>query len=567
MSHKQAKKERHNDIKITADLIERQSKYIYEIMDRSPSSVEEQRKLFLNPIWRIGNMYHCIDGDTGAVVKFRPKPPQAVLVYWIYVLGRRRFTILKARQLGFSTLIAIIGLDETIYNENTTFNICSHTEDSAKDLLREKVKFNLERLPRGIQASLGEKGYEGSNVNQNELVFDDNWKIRSKVKVRSGTSQVLHVSEWGKVASADPIRSKEIRTGTLPTAKAINALVFIESTYEGPAAGDFYDNIMLSRQTTDENSTGYSYWYMFFPWYYERGYRMECKPEWIEQRTREYFKDLERKLIEDENPYAFDEKQMYFWQQKSYEYGPLMQREMPSTAEEAMSAPVEGAMYAERMIELERNGRVTDFEWDRNRPIFAVLDIGEMDPTAIWLVQTDGRDVDVIYYYEYAPNKQGKGKEVAGIKPASHYVQTMVDLGFPIRRWILPWDAQAKGSTMGWATEYKKAGATDIKQLKKYNGSVRLQIEYMQTALPRFRFRKTATADGRAKAMAYHWETQLPGQLKPKPVHDASSHAGSALGYVGEAEKLGLLRAGPVENNDFYRDKKKRPQKYGLKRC
>lgn len=539
-----------NNVIITQELIDRSAEYVYGIIDSKANSVEEQKELFKNPIWRIGNMYHCIDGDTSAVVKFRPKPPQCVLLYWIYVLKRNRFVILKARQLGFSTCIAIIGTDETIFNKDTTFNICSHTEDSAKDLLREKVRFNLDKLPRGIQFKL-----DTANCNQNELVFADNWKIRSKVKVRSGTSQVLHVSEWGKVAAVDPIRSEEIRTGTLPTAKAKNSLVFIESTYEGPAAGDFYDMIQMSMQTTEDNAVSDSYWYMFFPWYYEKGYRTECKPEWLEKRTLIYFEDLERKLEADGNPFTFDDEQKYFWQRKSYELGPKMQREMPSTAEEAMTAPVDGAIYAERLIENDRNGRVTDFEWDRNKAVFAVLDVGMEDPCAIWLLQTDGRDIDIIYSYE--ENRKG----------AAHFVNLFHQLDIPIRRWILPWDAQPKNATHGWMTEFKKAGARDVVRLKKYNGSKRMQIDYMLTAFPRLRFRKNATQDGRAAISAYHWEEMSPGQLKPAPVHDWSSHFGQAFGYIGEAEKNGLLRAQPVVNEPFFRDKPKKRKKFELKRC
>lgn len=534
---------------ITQALIDECAEYCYSVIDAVAKDQGEQKKLFQNPIWRIGNMYHCIDGDSSQVVKFRPKPAQCVLIYWVYVLGRNRFTILKARQLGFSTLIAIIGLDETIFNENTTFNICSHTEDSAKDLLREKVKFNLDKLPRGVQHKL-----DSANTNQNELVFDDNWKIRSKVKVRSGTSQVLHVSEWGKVAAVDPIRSKEIRTGTLPTARSKTALVFVESTFEGPAAGDFYDNIQMAMQTTEERNSPDSYWYMFFPWYYEKSYRTECQAEWIEARTKTYFSDLERILKAAGNPYEFDMQQMYFWQEKSYEYGPEMQREMPSTAEEAMTAPIAGAFYAERMIELDRAGRIKDFEWDREKAVFAVCDVGTEDPFSIWLVQTDGRDIDLIYTHEE------KGKT------AQHFVNLFNSLGIPIRRWILPWDAQAKNATFGWVRDFKEAGAIDVQTLKKYNGSIVMQINYMLTAFPRLRMRKNATTEGRVAVSTYHWEEQMPGQLKKLPVHDKSSHLGSSFGYIGEAEKLGLLRAQPMM--EVVRTRKEPLiAEFALKRC
>ena len=544
------KKFDHKDPQITQELLDHCSEYVYGIIDQKVENVEQQREAFKNPIWRIGNIYRCIDKDTQKKSKFRPKPAQCVLIYWIYVLGRRRFSILKARQLGFSTLIAIIGLDYTIFNKDTTFNICSHNEDSAKDLLREKVKFNIENLPRGIRHVL-----DTANYNQNELVFDDNWKIRSKVKVRSGTSSVLHVSEWGKVAATDPIRSREIRTGTLPTASSSKALVFVESTFEGPPAGDFFDNIQLAKQTTVENASEDSYWYMFFPWFYEKSYRIECKPEWIEERTRQYFDDLTDKLRRAGNPFEFDDDQMYFWQVKSYEYGPEMNREMPSTEEEAMTVPVVGAFYADPLLRLDRNARITDFEWNRQLPVFAVCDVGTDDPFAVWLVQTDGRDIDIIYYHEEK------------FRDATYFVRMFHELEIPIRRWILPWDAQPKNSNFGWITEFNKAGARDIIRLEKYNNSKSNQIDYMLTAFPRLRFRRGATADGRTALSAYHWEEMTPGQLKPAPKHDWASHAGQAFGYIGEAEKIGAFRVPSTNLDPFAREVPKKKQEFKLRRC
>lgn len=537
-----------NNIKITQELIDRCHKYCYSIIDKKASSVEEENKLYDHPIWRIGNLYHCI--DSSKTVKFKPRPAQCVLIYWIFVLGRNRFTILKARQLGFSTCIAIIGLDETVYNKDTTFNIVSNTEDSAKKFLREKINFSLEKLPRGVIHEIPD-----GNKNASEIVFGDNWAITSKVRHRSGFSSVLWISEWGDVAATDPIRSEEIRTGAIPTASSDNCLVFNESTFKGPAAGDFYDSIMLAKKTTEERCSPKSYWYMFFPWFFEERYRTECQPEWIEQRTHQYFEDLVKKLKEDGNPYTFDKEQMYFWQETGYEQGPKMQREYPSTEEEAMTAPVAGAFYAERMIELERQGKICEFEWDRTKPIYAVCDVASEDPFSIWLVQTDGRSIDIIYSHEEKN------------KTASHFVNLFHQMGFPIRRWILPWDAQAKNAAFGWVSDFKKAGALDVKMLKKYNGSVSMQIDHMLTVFPRLRFRKTPTIDGRVSVSAYHWEEALPGQLKPKPVHDANSHYGSSFGYIGEAEKMGMFRLNIIVEEDFYRNVKPKKKQWSLPKC
>ena len=140
-------------------------------------------------------------------------------------------------------------------------------------------------------------------------------------------------------------------------------------------------------------------------------------------------------------------------------------------------------------------------------------------------------------------------------------------MGIPIARWVLPWDAQNKNSAMGWVSEFKKAGANDIVQLEKYNHSIRQQIDYMITAFPRIRMRRTATADGRVSVGAYSWLEDSPGQLKAKPEHNFASHGGSAFGYIGEAEKRGMFRLKVTKMENYYDQKPKKKEKWRLKRC
>ena len=54
--------------------------YIYEIIDRKAETIEEKMELFMNPIWRVGNQYYCIDGETvqAIVEKVHSMPGQGV---------------------------------------------------------------------------------------------------------------------------------------------------------------------------------------------------------------------------------------------------------------------------------------------------------------------------------------------------------------------------------------------------------------------------------------------------------------------------------------------------------
>jgi hypothetical protein len=60
--------------------------------------------------WRIGNLYSIRTRD-GKVIPFRPRPQQEQVLEMIFKEGLKRIVILKARQLGFSTLLGIICTD------------------------------------------------------------------------------------------------------------------------------------------------------------------------------------------------------------------------------------------------------------------------------------------------------------------------------------------------------------------------------------------------------------------------------------------------------------------------
>jgi hypothetical protein len=66
---------------------------------------------FRDPIWRISTLYSIRTRD-GKVIPFRPKSQQAQVLEMIFSQGLKRIVILKARQLGFSTLLGIICTDQ-----------------------------------------------------------------------------------------------------------------------------------------------------------------------------------------------------------------------------------------------------------------------------------------------------------------------------------------------------------------------------------------------------------------------------------------------------------------------
>jgi len=76
---------------------------------QAASGIDEDEALetFRDPCWRLSTLYSIRTRD-GSIIKFRPRPQQRQIVDLIYRRGCRRVIILKARQLGFSTLLGVI---------------------------------------------------------------------------------------------------------------------------------------------------------------------------------------------------------------------------------------------------------------------------------------------------------------------------------------------------------------------------------------------------------------------------------------------------------------------------
>ena len=77
-------------------------------------SKDEALEAFRDPCWRLSNLYSIRTRD-GSIIKFRPRPQQAQIIDLIYRHGCRRIIILKARQLGFSTLLGVVCADRLCF--------------------------------------------------------------------------------------------------------------------------------------------------------------------------------------------------------------------------------------------------------------------------------------------------------------------------------------------------------------------------------------------------------------------------------------------------------------------
>lgn len=346
----------------------------------SPENLKDQ-------LWRLNNLYWIIT-EKGERVKFKLNWAQTDLYHSMWYLN----IVLKARQLGFSTFIDIFILDTCLFNGNIKAGIIADTQKNATDLFATKIEYPYLNLPDTLRA------VQPLMVDQaGHYRFANNSEINVGVSLRSGTYQLLHISEYGKTSVNNPKRAVEIKTGALNTVHP-GQMVFIESTAEGHG-GEFYDMVKTSRdqKSKREPLTELDYKFHFYPWWRHPGYVLPHKAVTINQRMQDYFRELEEK-----HGIELSRAQKAWYVKKEREQGEFMKREHPSTPDEAFEAALKGTYYAVELRDAREADppRITRVPHYEGIPVDTWWDLGLDDYTAIWFTQTVGREIHAIYYYE-----------------------------------------------------------------------------------------------------------------------------------------------------------------------
>ncbi|AMM84124.1 terminase [Martelella sp. AD-3] len=403
-------------------------------LDFVPSSPEDMAMCLSDPLWRLcsGQLYKIMikpqdeNGEEDAdaeplVVPFRPNRAQRRLLKRLH----KRNIILKARQLGFTTLICILFLDCALFSHKDRpirAGIVAHEEDAAKAIFRDKVKFAYENLPAALRAAMPLK-----RDSADELLFaHNNCSIRVATSLRSGTLHYLHVSEFGKICAKRPDRADEVITGTIPA--AASGMIFIESTAEG-REGHFFKMCQRARRLASlpRRLTNKEYHFNFFPWWDDMHYRMDPDDVEISAIEHQYFNEVEEKMAT-----MLDIEQRAWWiSTRDNEFSgedEKMWQEYPSTPDEAFQKSSQGCYYTVQMTRMRKERRITTVPFTPGYPVNTFWDIGNSDGTAIWFHQQVGQQHRFIHFLE------GWGE------PYSFFVSEMQALGYTWGRHYLPHD-------------------------------------------------------------------------------------------------------------------------------
>lgn len=472
----------------------------------APALSPELVEAFSDRAWRLDNLYYVQD-EYGGVHKFRMRSQQRQLIDDLHYLN----LILKARQLGFSTLILLMALDCCIWNDHFAAGLIADTRKNAENLLA-RIKFAYDNLPEEIQQLV-----PVLTSNSTEMRFANGSWIEVGVSLRSSTKNFLHISEYGKICAKQPDKAREIKSGSLNTL-APQQLAFIESTAEGKG-GDFFDKVQQARaiQANGRDEADMEWKFHFFPWWQDLKYSTRQAVELTDDEVK-YFTDLER-----EHGIRLTAEQEFWYALKSREQGEDMFKEFPSTPDEAFSGATDGSIFGKQMRAIRQLGNVGQFKFVPGVPVNSFWDFGLNDMQTIWLHQEVAGRHRFVGYYEN--NNIG----------LSHYFDWL-DKWAAMRsarfgRHFGPHDVDHKRQGLVVKTIKQMAAEVGFEFTKvERNPSKNASIEGVRRVLPACDFDEGGCAKGILHLEAYSrtWDPKISVWIN-EPRHDDASHGADSF--------------------------------------
>ena len=300
-------------------------------------------RIYIPNFLKIRNKY-------GELIPFKPNKAQTRLLNTVVKLREQkkpqRIIVLKARQMGFSTMTEALCFNTVATNKLRNALIIAH-EDTASQNLYTMFKTYYEGLPQEL-APMRKRSNSQELLFENPTDKDDEKRrdpgLQSSVKIASarntgaGRSQTLHFLHCSEVAFwAD---AKTLVTGLFQTVPYHESTcIILESTANG-IGGFFYET--WKNAENGEND----FVPLFFAWFEEDTYALEFEDESEKKRFILDLDEEEKSLIPRIKSYGYDEETIYKklkwrkWCLKNNCYGDLdkFRQEYPSYPEEAFIA-------------------------------------------------------------------------------------------------------------------------------------------------------------------------------------------------------------------------------------
>jgi hypothetical protein len=494
----------------------------------------ELAEKFDNPTWRItsGAIYKIIakgdDEDSdGLVIPFVPNRAQKRFMYAMHY----RNVILKARQLGFSTLTCILWLDTALFSKDPIrCGIIAQDREAAEGLFS-KVKFAYQNLPEYLKLAM-----PLATENKSELVFGHNGSsIRVATSMRGGTIHRLHISEFGKICAKTPDKAREIITGSIPAVPKSGILV-IESTAEGQE-GDFYAITERAKGLAQKGTplTPKDYRFHFFAWWEAPEYELDPDGVLFTDADLLYFTDIESKIGRE----LSDRKRAWWVATRDADFGgdaSLMWQEYPSTPDEAFQVSTDGCYYATQLALARKQGRVLRALPVESAPVNTFWDLGRGDATGIWFHQRVGVENRFIRYYE------STGEDLL------HFASYLQARGYLFGTHYVPHDAEHR--RLGMSPDTNKTLKEMLEALmpgQRFQTVPRVTnigagIQATRDTFASCWFDETNAGDGIKRLAGYRKEwDKTRGCWRDNPQHDMNSHGSDAFRQFGQESAGGNL--------------------------
>ena len=377
-----------------------------------------------------------------------------------------RYIILKARQMGMSTLIEAMGYWWTSTHRFSTTVIIAHEKEATKNLyemfrryyeyshpaFKPDRKYNTKQDLTFDVSDEVKKSYDAQGLPSPGLQSEIKTMVAAEGKGRSSTIKYFHGSEVAFWDDSADVTSAAVQAVPM----APETFIFLESTANG-IGGYFYDEWNASKRGESQ------YTPVFFPWHSHNEYEVA---NIIDEDLGELDPEEEAlyKLFESEN-YPRDSwpRKIYWRRMKKKEFRTdpkKFYQEYPSTPEEAFLASGRPVFDVPRLQEMERIAveakktmpykcgeikKVTDPETGTERVGFVnVRRVNDHDPTPLrmwWNVERGRKYVIGVDVSEGIEVESSSGKE------ADFSVITVFDV--KARKTVARWRGYADPDQLG----------------------------------------------------------------------------------------------------------------------
>jgi hypothetical protein len=482
-----------------------------------------------DPYWRLHHIYHVKD-LTGKVIPFRPNPEQSALYHAIFRDGIRNVLIIKARQLGMSTAIEMLIVDQQAFGQGVQSAIVDQTQGDASKKLNNKIKLAWEYLPREFRDSFTLIKDNDSQFSVKLKGYPELNEVQAGMTARGDTFQILHISEWGPIQALDAARSEEILTGAIPAAK--DGIRIIETTWKGGKHGHLWGLAKAAMETPDEDLTREDFKLFFFPWYNDKQYSTEGRLDQLGEDMVEYFKVMEK-----ETGHEFTPGQKLWYFKKALPMGTHRFQEFPTTLEEAFTGANEGVILHECVMQARLQKRVFNFRHDPSELVHTFWDLGAPLNMCTWYAQFIGREIHLI------------DVDMEIDLDLVDRVGRMMQKPYAFGAHYLPHDAKSA----------EKSGRNFVEQLAKHLGNLRViprtsdvfvGIDHLKTLFPTMYFNKQFTETALERLEGYRTKVdRTTTYVTETIVHDACSHVADALRMLAEAHLNSMLGPNLLSSN------------------